>query len=122
MGVKKTSLRQQVVFSEELRKHIVSQIEKGVYTVSEARRTYDIKSVQTVYNWLYKYSRSLQKGVILVKQKSSEEKKRQDLVRKNKELEAALGRKQMELEALQELVRLASKELGVDLKKSYGKE
>jgi len=107
-------------YSEELRRHIVKQIEAGKLTVLEAQREYEIGCYQSIYNWLYKYSRSLKKGTVLVVQKESEERKNQDLRKANKELEAALGRKQMEIDALYKLIEIASKELDVDLKKSFG--
>lgn len=44
----------------------------------------------------------------------------EQLLSDNKDLQAALGRKQMEIDALKKLIDLASSELKVDLKKSFG--
>jgi transposase len=120
MSQKKKQLRPVRRYSEELKKHIVKQIESGLITVSQATREYDLKGSQSIYNWIYKYSRTLKKGTVLVVQKESEEKRREQLLSDNKDLEAALGRKQMEIDALKKLIELASSELKVDLKKSFG--
>jgi len=120
MSKSKKEFRQVKVYSEELRKHIVKQVESGKLTVSQAQRELGMRSPGTIYNWLYKYSRSLRKGTILVVQKESEEYKREELRKANKELQAALGRKQMEIDALTKLIELASKELEIDLKKNFG--
>ena len=120
MAKTKKVIRQTKRYSTELRKQIVSQIESGNLSVTEAMRQLGMKRSQTIYNWLYKYSRSLRKGTVLVVETESEEYKRKELLKTNKELEAALGRKQMELDALRKLIELASKELDIDLKKSFG--
>lgn len=116
----KKQLKQVRHFSVEFRKHIVKQIETGHFTVSQAQRELGMKSPSTIYNWIYKYSRYLQKGAIMVVEKDSEQKKNEQLRSENKDLQAALGRKQMEIDALKKLIELASKELDVDLKKSFG--
>jgi transposase-like protein len=117
---KKTALLQIRVFSEELRKEIVKQIERGEIGVREAQRAYNIGSSQTLYNWLHKYSINLKKGTRLVMEKDSQEKSNQELKRKIKELEAALGRKSLEADLYNEMLVLASKELKIDLKKNFG--
>lgn len=120
MKKRKKELRQVKHYSVELRKHVVKQIESGHFTVSQARREYGIGSTQTVYEWLYKYSRSLRKGTILVVEQESHQHKKEELEKANKDLQAALGRKQMEIDALKKLIELASGELGIDLKKNFG--
>lgn len=120
MAREKKQIKQVRRYSTDLKKHIVSQIESGELSVSQAQRELGMKGCQSIYNWLYKYSRSLEKGTVIVVEKQSEEYKRTELIKANKELEAALGRKQMEIDALKKLIELASEEFGVDLKKSFG--
>lgn len=117
---KKTQLKQIRIFSEELRKEVVKKIEFGELSVTQAQREYDIRANQTVYNWLHKYSLTLKKGTRIVMEKDSQEQSNQELKRKIKELEAALGRKSLEADLYNEMLRLASKEYKVDLKKSFG--
>jgi transposase len=115
--MKKTALRVQRCFSEELRKGIVQLIESGQMGVTQAQREYDIGSPQTIYTWLYKYSRNLKKGTRLVMEKDSKEQSIADLRQQVKELQAALGRQTMETDIYKGIVDLASQEFKIDLKK-----
>lgn len=118
--MKKTGLRVQRMFSEELRKEVVYLIENGELTVMQAMREYGVCSKQTVYDWLYKYSRNLKKGTRIVMEKDSVSKSIGDLKRQIRDLEAALGRKTLEAELYQHIVSLASQEYKTDLKKNFG--
>ncbi len=113
-------IKPQRIFSLELRKQIVGQIERRELTVIEAVREYEIGGKQTVYNWLYKYSATLKKGTRMVMEKDSQENKTQELRSRIKELEAALGRKSLEADLYRIIVEKASDEYRVDLKKSFG--
>jgi transposase len=114
---KKTHLLQRKVYSEEFRKQIVKDIESGNCTVLQASREYDINR-QTVYNWLYNYSHHLKKNKILVVEQQSEQYKRKELEQKLKDLEAIVGRKQIEIDMLNQLIEIANKEYQTDLKKN----
>ena len=116
---KKRSLRQQKLYSEGIRKEVVKAIEEGRLTVYQASRSYGACRT-SIYNWIYKYSTTLSKGRRLVVEKDSIDNRIQDLERQNKELQAALGRKQMKLDLYEALIKVASEELAVDLKKSFG--
>jgi transposase len=117
---KKTTLNQIRIYAEDLKKEIVKQIEEGQITVIQACRAYGISSQQTVYTWLYKYSRNLKKGTRLVMEKDSMDNSLKALQKQIKELEAALGRKSMEADLYKAIVDLASKEYQTDLKKNFG--
>lgn len=109
------------LFSEELRKQIVGQIERKELTVAQTMREYQV-SKQAVYNWLYRYSRTLKKGTRMVMEKDSGEKTSQELRNRIKELEAALGRKSLEADLFRVIVDLASDEYKIDLKKTFGEQ
>lgn len=119
-ATKKTHLVQRRVFSQEFKKRVVKEIESGQYTVLQASREFDV-SFQTVYRWLYRYSRYLQKNKVLVVEEQSEQRKRLELEQQIKDLEAALGRKQMEVDFLNKLIELAGQEYNTDLKKNISK-
>ena len=104
------------VFSEELKKKIVKDIEQGKVTIASVCREYSVSSA-CVYKWLHKYSSYLQKGVKLVMELSSEGYRSKELEKQVKDLEAALGRKQMEIDFLEKLIEIANKDLGIDIKK-----
>jgi transposase-like protein len=111
-------LRQKRVFSEALKKKIVRDIESGTALIAAVAREYDV-SLMTVYRWLKKYCRNLQPSTTIVLQMDSESYKTKELEQRIRELEAALGRKQLEIDFLNKLIEQGKDELGVDLKKKY---
>ncbi len=118
----RNQLRDRKVYSTELKLHIVKQIERGELGVTDVCRAYGVKSRDTVYKWIYKYSRSLEKGTLFVVEKDSLSKKLAELERRNKELEAALGRKQMESDFYRTMIELAEERHGISIKKKSGEE
>ena len=109
---------QRRVFSEALKKKIVRDIETRRISVLNVAREYDV-SFQAVYGWLKKYSRHLKSTKTLVVQMESEGYKTKELEKRIKELEAALGRKQLEVDFLNKMIELGKEELGIDLKKKF---
>jgi len=99
-----------MIYSEELCRSIVEQIEIGHLTVARAQREYGIKSAQSICNWLYKNSRSLKKGERIVMEKGNQNKTNEELRKKVKEQESAFGRKSLEADLYRAIVDLASRE------------
>lgn len=112
----KRKARQTRTFSEALRKKVVREIEKGKVSLAEVCREYQV-SYTSIYNWLNKYSGYLHKGAKLVVELNSEGYRSKELEKKVKELEAAVGRKQMEIDFQNKLIELANEELAIDIKK-----
>jgi len=115
----KLSLRQARIFSEPLKKKAVKDIESGKMSVAAVSRDYQV-CIQSVYNWLNKYSRHLQSSRRIVIEMDSETNKSKELQKRIKDLEAALGRKQLEIDFLNKMIEIGSEETGVDLKKKFG--
>lgn len=120
MRTKKEKLERTHIFSESLRKTVVRKVESGELTVKEACRVYGIGSRQSVYDWIYKYSRTLKKSTRMVVEEESVDKRIQEMEAKIKDLEAALGRKQLESDLWRHVVDIASEQYGVDFKKKFG--
>jgi len=114
----KFSLRARRVFSDSLKRKLVQDIEMGKATVLGVCREYNVRN-QSVYQWLKKYSRHLQSSQTMVVQMDSESYKTKELEKRIQELEAALGRKQLEIDFLNKLIDVGKEELGVDLKKKF---
>lgn len=114
-------LKQQRVFSDAIRKSTVKDIENGKCTVYQASRELGVTN-QTVYKWVYRFSRHLVKNRVMVIEDKSEAYRSYELEKRIKELEAALGRKQMEVEMLSKIIDLANEEYKTDLKKNLSKE
>ena len=119
--VKKRSIRQIRRFSQKVKKDTVKDIERGKYTVIEASRELQVLP-QTIYNWIYKFSSYLSKNKVLIVEDKSEVSKTKELEKRLQEAEAALGRKQMELDLLNKMIEIAGEDLKIDLKKSFSKK
>lgn len=113
----KLSLRPQRIFSDKLKKKIVKDIEQGKVNVTGVSREYEV-SITSVYRWLKKFSTHLHSSTTLVMQMDSEQYRSKELEKKVAELEAALGRKQLEIDYLSKLIEIAQKDMGTDLKKN----
>ena len=113
------TIREYRKYSEEFKHSIVKDYETGLYSVSQLERLHGI-SVQSIYNWIYKYSTFNAKGYHVVEKKGSSKKQLKDLEKKIKDLEAALGRKQIMIDYLETMMEVAKDELNIDIKKNYG--
>ncbi|MBA2744687.1 MAG: transposase, partial [Flavisolibacter sp.] len=100
------------------KRKIVGHLESGKASVLQVSREYEV-SETSVYRWLEKYSRTLRSSTKIVVEMESEGYKTKELEKRIKELEAALGRKQLEVEFLNKMIEIGKEELGVDLKKKF---
>ena len=105
------------VFSEEIRRQTVRDIELRKCSVSQASDELKI-SATAIYKWIYKYSRYLTKNKRMVVENKSEAYRSKELEKKLRELEAVVGRKQMEIDLLNKIIDLANQEYKIDLKKN----
>ncbi len=109
--------KQRRVFSEAFKREKVGLLDQGKLIVSDISKIYKVSRV-SVYRWRKKYS-SIAIGEKVVVEKISEAKKTLELYNQVRDLEQALGRKQMELDYFKKVVELASEEKGEDLEKKY---
>lgn len=112
------SIQKRRVYSEEFKRQLVTDYESGNFSVLQLEKLYGVSN-QTIYDWIYKYSTFNRKGYRIVEHKQSSQKKLKELERKVKELEAALGRKQITIDYLEEMIKVAKEELSIDIKKNY---
>jgi transposase len=105
------------VFSIALKKEKVKLIDAGKVTVKQVSEIYDV-SQTAVYNWIKQYS-TIARDERVVVEKVSEAQQTQTLYKKVRDLEQALGRKQMELDYYREIVKLVSESEGVDIEKKH---
>lgn len=118
---KKVQFIQHRIFSEAIRMQTVKDIEAGKCSVLEASRELSVTR-GAVYKWVHLYSRYLSKNKVMVVEDKSEAYRSKELERRLHELEAALGRKQMEVDFLNKIIDLANEEYRTDLKKNLVKE
>lgn len=113
----KKSLRPRRIFSEQLKKKIIKDIDEGKTNVTGAGREYQVSNV-AIYRWLKKYSAHLHPSTTIVMQMESEQYRSRELEKKIAELESVIGRKQMEIDYLNKLIEVVGKDLSIDLKKN----
>jgi transposase-like protein len=104
-------------FSEAFKIEKVKLIDEGKLSVRQVSDIYDVTTM-AVYNWLRKFSK-LPRGERIVVEKISEAQKNMELQNQIRELEQALGRKQMELDYYKEVVKLTSETIGEDIEKKH---
>lgn len=114
----KLVIREHRIFSESLKKQIVNQLVNKRITLNQVVVEHQV-SRTSVYKWLYRYSPVHEQKCILVVQMKSEEQKNHELQQRVAELERIVGKKQLEIDFLNKLLEVGSKELGFDLKKSF---
>jgi len=104
-------------FSNAFKKEKVKMIDEGKLSVRQVSDIYDV-STTAVYNWLRKFSR-FSKDERIVVEKISEAQKNKELQNQIRDLEQAVGRKQLELDYYKEVVKVTSETLGEDIEKKY---
>ena len=104
------------IFDLELKLDLVKKIDQGQLSVREVSQLYGV-SRSAVHKWLRKFSDLYQKRVTVVVEKKSLSKKYKEQQERIKELERALGQKQMRVDYLEKLIETASDRLGEDIEK-----
>ena len=115
----KRSLRTNRIFSEVIRKQTVKDIENGKCSVHQASLELQVSNT-SIYRWINSYSRYLQSNKTLIVEDKSEAYRSKQLEQKIMELEAALGRKQMEIDFMKKMMEMAETKYDVDFKKKSG--
>lgn len=106
-------------FSDEFRRKKVEEIDKRLVTVTEVCREYQV-SYTSVYKWIYKYSVMRKKQERLVLETESDTRKIKALEQKIKDLEQALGQKEIQLMFKDKMIEIAEDMYKVDIKKKLG--
>ena len=118
MNANLKEIRKHRVYSEEFKKEIVNFYESGKYSVLQLERLYGVNNV-TIYNWIYKFSTFNEKGIRIVEMKDSNIDKLKHLELKIKELEQAVGQKQIKIDYLEKMIDIAKDEFSIDIKKNF---
>jgi len=111
-------IRKSRCYSEDFKRTIVKEFESGSFSVLQLGKLHGV-DFQTIYNWIYKYSSNNERSVRIVEMKDSSSKKLKDLENKVKDLERAVGQKQIYIEYMEKMIDIAKEDLGIDIKKNY---
>lgn len=104
-------------FSTELKKKIVQDFERNLFTVLQLSRRYEVSNV-SIYRWIAKYSVG-DKNVHQVVQMKSEQHKTLILRQEVEELQRLIGQQQVRLSLHEKIFEHVSAEVGYDVKKKY---
>ena len=103
-------------FSTDFKKKRVRELENNLVCIADICKTYHV-SRTSVYRWIYKYSSMAKREVKQVVETKSDTKKIQSLEERIKELERALGQKQMLLDIKDKMIEIAEETYDIDIKK-----
>lgn len=112
------SIRKQRKYSIEFKKKIVADFESGKFSVPQLEELHGISN-NSIYQWIYKFSTFNDKGFRVIEMKDSSIKKMKELEARVKELEGAVGRKQIKIDYLEKMMDIAKEDLSIDIKKNY---
>ncbi len=104
-------------YSEEFKRKLVNDFEKGVMSVPQMERHYEVRTA-LIYRWIYKYSTYNEKNVRIVEMKDSQTNRVKELEDKVKELERSVGQKQIMIDYLEKMIDLAKENYSIDIKKN----
>jgi transposase-like protein len=107
-------------FSEAFKKEKVKEFERGQITVLELSRMYEVTTT-AVYKWIRKYGK-LKRDERVVIEKESEGTRYRKLLGQLQAREQEIGRQQMEIRYLREVVKNGSELLGEDLEKKVDRQ
>src|SRR5699024_11229316 len=113
------SIRKHRKYSDEFKRRIVADFEKGKFSVSKLHRLHGMSNT-TIYDWIYKFSTFNERGFRIVEMKNSSNNKMKELEARIKELEGIVGRKQIMIDYLEKMMDIAKEELDIDIKKNLG--
>ncbi len=103
-------------FSNDFKQKRVRELESNLVSIADICKTYHV-SRTSVYRWIYKYSSMAKKDVKQVVEAKSDTKKIQLLEERVKDLERALGQKQMMIDIKDKMIEIAEETYDIDIKK-----
>lgn len=113
--------RQNRYFSKEFKRRKVGELERNIITTAEICREYQV-SRTSVRKWVIKFSTMGKRGVKQIVEAKSDTRKIQQLKQHIKELEQAIGQKQLLIDFQQKVIELAEESYQVDIKKKFGEK
>jgi transposase-like protein len=103
-------------FSEDFKRKRVRELENKLVSIADICKTYHV-SRTSVYRWIYTYSAMAKQDNKQVVEPKSDTKKIQLLEERIKELERALGQKQMMIDIKDKMIEIAEETYDIDIKK-----
>ncbi|MFT6867572.1 MAG: transposase-like protein [Cyclobacteriaceae bacterium] len=116
MKANESNIKKRRQNTEAFKKEIMECFERGKYSVYQLERLHGISN-QSIYQWIYKFSTFNDKGYRVIEHQMSSSKKVKELEAKVRNLEQAVGKKQITIDYLEKMIELAKDECQIDIKK-----
>jgi transposase-like protein len=110
---------QHLRYSLAFKQKVISEIESGIYNISDASRVYNVSN-RSIYTWLEKFNKDHLFNRIVRIQMRDETSRIKELEKQKKELESALAQAHLKILTLESTIESAEKIYKVDLKKKSG--
>lgn len=107
-------------YSAAFKQSVVREYEAGA-SLTELMKRYGIGSSDTLRKWIKKYSLEGLRHEVVVMQRADEQRREKELEARVKELESAVAQLTLDKLMLESIVKVASEEYGLDLKKNFGR-
>jgi len=109
--------RKFIRYSEAFKQKIISEIESGEISISQAQRIYEINGGDTIQKWIKKHGKyHLLNKVVRVEMKDEKDKIKL-LEKQKRELESALANAHLKILALESTIEVAESQFGIPIKK-----
>lgn len=105
-------------YSEAFKLKVVKEIEAGKFSIEGARKLYGIGGSYTINKWIKRLGKNHLLGKVVRIETMEEIDRLKQLEKEKKELESALAQAQLKIISLEKLIEVASREMGVDIKKN----
>lgn len=104
-------------YSIAFKQKVVTEIENGKLTISEARNLYDIGGERTIQRWMEKLGKTHLLNKVIHIELKDEPKKIKELERQKKALESALAQAHLKIITLESTVKVLEEKTGEKIKK-----
>jgi transposase-like protein len=105
-------------YSTAFKIKVVSEIESGKLSISQARQVYDIGGGSTIQTWLRRHGKNHLLHKVVRIEMADEVSKIKQLEQDKQALESALAQSQLKILALESLIEAAEIQYGVEIKKN----
>jgi len=110
---------QNIRYSLAFKQKVISEIEDGIYVISEASQVYNV-STKSIYNWLKEFGKDHLINRIVRVQMRDEADRIKALEKEKQELERALAQAHLKILALESTIESAEEKYKIDFKKKSG--
>ena len=109
-------------YSLAFKQMVITEIEEGKYSVSEARRIYDIGGWETIQKWMKKLGKEHLLNRVVRIEMNGEKDRIKELERQKRELESALAQEHLKNICLESLIESVEEHYQIDVKKNFGEK